>query len=105
MCACSTSGVCQGLLCLFCAVKLNIQNGRRKHSKSQKEKKSTTKIIMCRTFYKTNLIFTSFGPNFWFKSTGKLYCGYLCGVICDRISQSVDGIIKWTKGKERICVF
>ena len=29
--ALSLSGVCRGVICVFCAVKLNIQNGCRKH--------------------------------------------------------------------------
>ena len=33
LCALSISGVCQGVICVFCAVKLNVQNGCRKHTK------------------------------------------------------------------------
>ena len=31
------SGVCQGAICVFCAVKLNVQNGCRKHTKIAEE--------------------------------------------------------------------
>ena len=33
VCALSIFGVCQGVICIFCAVKLNIQNGCWKHKK------------------------------------------------------------------------
>ena len=36
LCALSISGVCQGVICVFCTVKLNIQNGCQKRKKMLK---------------------------------------------------------------------
>ena len=52
LCALSISDVCQGVICIFCAVKLNI-------------KKIAEKLIMHLKFYKRISIITNFGPNLW----------------------------------------
>ena len=36
LCALSISGICPGVICVFCAVKFNIENDCRKHKKSLK---------------------------------------------------------------------
>ena len=61
LCALSISGVSHGVTCVCRAVKLNTQNGCRKHTKNR------SKTHASKTNKRTSII-TNFGPNLRYKS-------------------------------------
>ena len=87
-CGLSISGVCRALLCVFCAVKLIIQNGRLKHSKSQKNPQCVGNFRKCFN----NDYLWSYGLRAQVKNNN---------TVLSDILVFFAGIIKWTsEGKE-----